>query len=437
MNPLNLVIRISGEWSFLVIHKLSIHRSTNQHGRLEIRGIIDSQVEVEEKCFYGTAIELVMLLEKKEKLIFKGVVQEIEVFHNGKYKEMELLALTGTCLLDEEKKSRSFQEVGMTYGEVIKTLIKDIPDSAVICTEGKERIGRPLIQYEETDWEFIGRLASLAETAVIPEVKSGLPKFWFGMRKGALPLELPDFTGKAVIHNQYKKTGCNQKHNISYVFLGEPGMEIGDKVIIEGCEWIIYQIDGELSAGEFLFKYWVGKGKPGIQEKIHKDVRSGMSLKGRVEKTEKEKVTIKLEIDGKGGQGAYGYEYRPITGQVLYGMPEKGTEVSLQYLTADERGAVISDNAGCHSDSITTKDSSHKRFETDCNKNLFLFPSAMGLSSADQNGRMSKVTMADRDGMLIDSSRNITIAADGPVTIKAANIQVHAPCSIDIIQTGT
>lgn len=140
MNPLNLVIRISGEWSFLVIHKLSIHRSTNQHGRLEIRGIIDSQVEVEEKCFYGTAIELVMLLEKKEKLIFKGVVQEIEVFHNGKYKEMELLALTGTCLLDEEKKSRSFQEVGMTYGEVIKTLIKDIPDSAVICTEGKEKL---------------------------------------------------------------------------------------------------------------------------------------------------------------------------------------------------------------------------------------------------------------------------------------------------------
>ena len=174
----------------------------------------------------------------------------------------------------------------------------------------------------------------------------------------------------------------------------------------------------------------------GVQEKISKTGRSGMALKGCVEKTECERVYVRLDIDGENGHGGYAYEYKPITGQIMHCMPEKGTEVSLHYISADERDAVIMDNIGWSKDSITTSDSSQKRLETDHDKSLFLFPSVMGLSSTDQSGKMSRFMLADRDHILLESGMNITITANGPVTMNASTIQVQVPSSIEIIQRG-
>ena len=43
-------------------------------------------------------------------------------------------------------------------------------------------IGIPLVQYSETGWEFAKRLASHFNTTITPDMDSGLPRFWMGLR---------------------------------------------------------------------------------------------------------------------------------------------------------------------------------------------------------------------------------------------------------------
>ena len=38
----------------------------------------------------------------------------------------------------------------------------------------------PVIQYEETTWEFVNRLG----VPIIPDIETGKPNLWFGMRNG-------------------------------------------------------------------------------------------------------------------------------------------------------------------------------------------------------------------------------------------------------------
>jgi hypothetical protein len=75
-----------------------------------------------------------------------------------------------------------------------------------------------------------------------------------------------------------------------------------------------------------------------------------------------------------------------------------------------------------------------KRLETDDGKELFLFPVTMGASAQNQSGQVSKIVLADRDSVWMDSFHNLSISAVGPVTCRASSIRVHAPLSIEISQ---
>jgi hypothetical protein len=67
-----------------------------------------------------------------------------------------LEASTATVELDSVQKSHSFQDVSMTYEDVVGIVLKDTPGaSALFAVGGNSPIGKPLIQYMETDWEFI------------------------------------------------------------------------------------------------------------------------------------------------------------------------------------------------------------------------------------------------------------------------------------------
>ena len=63
--------------------------------------------------------------------------------------------------MDQVKRCRSFQDVGQTYSEVAQRVASGHPNGAVIPTVGLDKpLGVPVIQYRETDWEFLKRMAS-------------------------------------------------------------------------------------------------------------------------------------------------------------------------------------------------------------------------------------------------------------------------------------
>ena len=66
---------------------------------------------------------------------------------------------------------------------------------------------------------------------------------------------------------------------------------------------------------------------------------TGVSLRGTVKKREKESVYLKLDIDGADGKALHPYPWIPPTGNVMYCMPQEGTEAYLYFPEAEEESA--------------------------------------------------------------------------------------------------
>ncbi|OAB35032.1 hypothetical protein [Paenibacillus glacialis] len=89
---------------------------------------------------------------------------------NGVY-YVEIESLSGSIQLDTQKRKRSFQDISMTYDTLLKNILKEHPGADISCNIGEGLpIGEPIIQYEETDWELINRLASHFQQFVTNEM---------------------------------------------------------------------------------------------------------------------------------------------------------------------------------------------------------------------------------------------------------------------------
>lgn len=83
--------------------------------------------------------------------------------------------------LTANEKAAVFFQKGITYEEIIKFILKDYPNASYVTDLDLNRpIDFPILQYQETDWEFIKRLLSLFEAVVYPNLTSAAPRLCFG-----------------------------------------------------------------------------------------------------------------------------------------------------------------------------------------------------------------------------------------------------------------
>ena len=165
------------------------HPAHQLHPDLFIRGLIDIWRSWQEDRALGWLLghvagrELTLLAagEGGETPLFSGVIQHAELVSAGDYHRLRVELASGSVLLDQELRSRSFQSVDQTYSQVARRVVSGHPHGAVICTVGGEQtLERPVIQYQETDWVFLIRMASHCGGVVVPETSRSLPRVWFG-----------------------------------------------------------------------------------------------------------------------------------------------------------------------------------------------------------------------------------------------------------------
>ena len=73
---------------------------------------------------------------------------------------MSIQGISKTVQIDYKKKSRIFQNVNKTYQEIMREALKDTVGAGIRFYASDRKIEVSLYQIEETDWEFIRRLAS-------------------------------------------------------------------------------------------------------------------------------------------------------------------------------------------------------------------------------------------------------------------------------------
>lgn len=132
-----------------------------------------------------TQLSVYRKTKEEKKKIFCGYTYRVELANEDGYQVICIQAVANTAKLDIQTKSRSFFKQGVTYQQILNTVIKDYPG-----TQMKEMVKTdretafPILQYEETDWEFIKRIAAMFECVVTPDYTEAFPRFYIGKPKG-------------------------------------------------------------------------------------------------------------------------------------------------------------------------------------------------------------------------------------------------------------
>lgn len=91
--------------------------------------------------------------------LFSGILEQVEMREEGRHRIFLLEAVSETWKMDVEKKSRSFQDISMTYRELAENIVMEY-GGTLFWNLRNRQMEYPLIQYKETDYEFLQRLLS-------------------------------------------------------------------------------------------------------------------------------------------------------------------------------------------------------------------------------------------------------------------------------------
>ena len=275
-------------------------------------------------------------------LLFNGIIQDVHIFAENGTKQAIVMAKTSSIRMDRERRSRSFQDTGMTYAQIIDRVLAGYGGNA-FGEKASLKTGIPVVQYEETDWQFLKRMASSAGQAVFCDETAPEPYYKLGLSKTGKKAIFPEASYRCMVDESYyhvgKKQGLPRTEFLYYQVESTDNHAIGDHAWYKGRTYYIYEKQAEWKGGVLSLCYKLGgeshfRGKKEYNRKL-----AGLALPGQVVKAEGEKVYLKLDIDGKDGKAAYPYPWSPATGNLLYALPQPGTKAYLHFPDCHEERA--------------------------------------------------------------------------------------------------
>lgn len=291
------------------LKNFSINFEANKHTKVDIEmelytNELNSYIQFNRTVDPEFIIAMNTLFEsKKEELIFStGHVLNSTFYNSGKNRYF--LKIEATSLsekMDRVKKYRAFQKITLTYEEVVTQIFDDYPNIPYLLNSDrlKETIKAPLIQFKETDWEFLVRVLS----------RIGLCAF--SLANGSISLGFINTeVRKKKYDGNYGKVGYVRERNqsIGYLIESEQSYSLGDVVEIVAPD---LKFDGNVVSGkiEYIYEKFVGQyllqQKSYIYPYIPNKNITGCVLEANVEKVfERDRIAV-MEVNLSKGLAKY------------------------------------------------------------------------------------------------------------------------------------
>ncbi|MEC0235351.1 NlpC/P60 family protein [Paenibacillus kribbensis] len=337
-------IRVNAPYEIVRLLDFKFTQKVNAHGKVYITALIpdEDHAKYDGLAYAEDVLEVYETDEDQGAVsIFKGIVTNIRIgFKNGVY-HMYLEAASFTYLLDQQSKNRSFQNRNWTYYQLFRELVDAYPHGDFIdLRDSDNKLDGFTIQYRESDWEFLKRMASHLQTGLIAEITSVFPRLWLGTSKEQVKGELHG------INFTLQKTKSGSRYTYAEVE-DTKRFEVGDVVVFQRKHWIIDQIHAEMKQGVMTYDY-VLVPEAGIpREVIHNRFIQGASIEGKVIDLDSEGEAVKLHLSVDAlqskAEGCWFSYPTMYTGDGIgwHCMPELGDHVHLYFPSSNERDAHV------------------------------------------------------------------------------------------------
>ncbi len=423
-------------------------QEVNEHARAVVSGRIPFQrrwdyMQVGKR---QTWVQVVAISEGEEYILFYGLIEQLQIIISDETCTVDLNLCSGTQLMDYEEHIRSFQKEDLTYSSLLNICAQGYEEPARIMTEGNGRIiPHFIMQYQETDWEFIKRLAAMNHTVIFADCSTRGEKYHFGIpdRKSDLEVTLSEYRIKYDMEEYwYKKNRGLAVHTVdtmSYIWESREVHKLGDKKLIDGREVFIWKIESFIRGNELYHTCYM-KSRSGFQVISHNNMYiAGVSLLGMVSKVKDEKVQIKIYSDeNKDKSGFCWYSYSTVysspNGPGWYCMPEIGDTVRLYFPTNKEEDAYVASAYHEEGAGLRTKPEC-KFWRNKEGKEIQLAPDCILLTNNDG----TYIKLSDEEGIEIVSEGSVTVCAGGSlnITSSGSSIEMSAPKKIRLKQGDT
>ena len=169
----NLELLLNGKKiSGYSLNKFLLKGNVNKHTKLKM----EIEISKESNSLYeevtGTKdckieVYLNKKIDEKKTIripLFDGMIYKSKLQNYGNMgMRFSLKGKSKSIFLDREEKFRAFQDTEMTFREIVDIILKDYKDKKIkifMNEKADEKIKDLIIQYYETDWEFLSRIAS-------------------------------------------------------------------------------------------------------------------------------------------------------------------------------------------------------------------------------------------------------------------------------------
>lgn len=332
-----------------------IKKEPNEHGKAYVKGYTDAQDE--ESCLRMLSKETSVQIEAidecgQSRVIFHGRIKDSKIGRDNQLLMVEMNLITHTSLMDLEKRIRAFQTPQRTYQSIFDTVMKGYFKGGCILTKGQDAITEEfIVQYQETDWEFIKRLASHLQTVIVPEVQTEGVKVYVGLPQRSKCIQSNTTSYKAckwiqdyLYKQQNQVEGLLEDDELCYEIQEQEMMELGEQIELWGKKYYVVgtksYLDGHQMWSNILLKRQKGVSVP----KQYNDRIVGASMDGRIMEVQEAQVKIKLSADGAGEEKRwfpFSTVYSSPDGSGWYCMPEVGDEIRLYFPTIKEKHAYV------------------------------------------------------------------------------------------------
>lgn len=415
------------------LSNMEICHDVNAHATVRLSVTVKEEDQPEVLCRDWSDTEItVQKMGEGSELLFAGIIEKLLCHKEGRLLTVLICGISETAKLDREKKKQSFQKAEMTYKQVVQKVTYNQQKAWAIWNIREDKnIGAPLIQYEETDWEFLMRIASYFHEVIIPDMQSGKPKLHFGMYMGRDQKgDEIEILGNGFDSNYYQngcyESGMSRIGNFYIRVKSKENWQMGDYLLYEGRR---YQVDNRrilFEQGELFFLYHLGMKGGFYTKRAQNPALAGVRLEGTIRKTEEESVYIQLDIDEE-ERADFPWAWAPETNNLSYCMPEVGTKAVLYLPTQEEKDGRVILAAVHNADNGRYTDVQKREFATLYRKKIGLYPDRLFAEGTD--GTVS-ICMEDASGVSIKSQTGISLLADGEIFLTGKKIDAFTPVEL-------
>lgn len=431
-------IKIISNFSYDKILNMTIKQVMNEHSTAYFECII--KYSQKEKIIEKFSEDTIIRIEDSNNILFAGYITDTKVKRVGdEYFTLCVDLISTSILLDKVKKSRSFQDTSETIGSIANLMVFEMGGSLSNNLAKDRAIQNILLQYNETNWEFTKRLASLNNESIYPIINTSYPYISLGLPKGSSKkIKLNSSSYKKGFSKRFYKIYSDmdissRKNYIYYKVTSRNNYSIGSLVEFKGNDYYICEKEANLIRDELIFTYTLGKKELLTVPTSYNENIIGLTLKGSVLNVQGEKIKVKLEIDkNQSTQTAYEFHYTPTSGNLMYSMPEKGETVLLYFSSKEESSAQIISTLRTNESKCT--DSSEKKLTTPKNKALVFNNNSLYLKLDMNDDGCSYIKLLDDTGILFNSKQKINISALKKMILKGLNINLSSPIKIAMFQ---